>query len=83
MGSILGAIKVSYNSSKEFSWKWWSWLIFTGTMLACCVSVKFVGLFVVSLVGLITIADLWNILGDMSRPVVSVFFSFVYMYYKN
>ncbi|CAH1126628.1 unnamed protein product [Ceutorhynchus assimilis] len=69
MGSILGAIKVSYNSSREFSWQWWSWLIFTGTMLACTISVKFVGLFIVLLVGLLTIADLWNILGDMTRPV--------------
>lgn len=73
MGSLLGAVKVSYNSSKEeeFTWKWWFWLVFTGTMLACCSSVKFVGLFVVLLVGLITISDLWDILGDMSRPVVS------------
>lgn len=69
VASILGAIKVSYNSSKEFSTKWWAWLVFTGTMLACCVSVKFVGLFVVLLVGFITIADLWDILGDLSRPV--------------
>ncbi|XP_066249068.1 protein O-mannosyl-transferase 2 isoform X1 [Euwallacea similis] len=69
MGSILGAIKVSSNSSKEFSRKWWGWLIFTGIMLACCTSVKFVGLFVVLLVGLITVMDLWNILGDMTRPV--------------
>ncbi|KAL1501793.1 hypothetical protein ABEB36_007053 [Hypothenemus hampei] len=70
MGSILGAIKVSYNSSKEFSLNWWFWLVFTGTMLACCFSVKFVGLFVVLLVGLITISDLWAILGDMKRPVM-------------
>ncbi|KAF7269385.1 hypothetical protein GWI33_017588 [Rhynchophorus ferrugineus] len=69
VGSILGAIKVSYCSSKEFSRGWWAWLVFTGTMLACCISVKFVGLFVVILVGLITIADLWNCLGDLSRPV--------------
>ncbi|XP_019767604.2 protein O-mannosyl-transferase 2 [Dendroctonus ponderosae] len=70
MGSILGAIKVSYNTADEFSPRWWIWLIFTGTMLACCCSVKFVGLFVVLLVGLITIADLWNILGDLTKPVV-------------
>lgn len=55
----------------EFSAAWWGWLVFTGTMLACCVSVKFVGLFVVALVGLMTISDLWTILGDLNRPVVS------------
>lgn len=62
---------MSHNTANEFSPRWWMWLIFTGTMLACCCSVKFVGLFVVLLVGLITIADLWDILGDMSKPVVS------------
>jgi dolichyl-phosphate-mannose-protein mannosyltransferase len=71
MGSVLGAVKVSSPRLAEFSTPWWLWLGFTGTMLACCISVKFVGLFVVLLVGLMTIADLWNILGDMSRPVVS------------
>lgn len=40
-------------------------------MLACCISVKFVGLFVVLLVGLMTISDLWEVLGDLSQPVVS------------
>ncbi|XP_060522792.1 protein O-mannosyl-transferase 2 [Cylas formicarius] len=70
MGSILGAVKVSYGCCKEFSAKWWIWLIFTGVMLACCTSVKFVGLFVVVLVGLMTVADLWNILGDLSVPVI-------------
>ncbi|XP_063908323.1 protein O-mannosyl-transferase 2 isoform X2 [Zophobas morio] len=71
MGSILGAVKVSSRRIQEFSVSWWLWLIFTGTMLACCVSVKFVGLFVVSLVGLMTTADLWKILGDMTRPVTA------------
>ncbi|XP_973439.1 protein O-mannosyl-transferase 2 [Tribolium castaneum] len=70
MGSVLGAVKVSSPRIKEFTATWWFWLVFTGTMLACCISVKFVGLFVVLLVGLMTIADLWSILGDMSRPVM-------------
>jgi dolichyl-phosphate-mannose-protein mannosyltransferase len=33
------------------------------------ISVKFVGLFIVLLVGLRTIKDLWNILGDLSKPI--------------
>ncbi|XP_057652343.1 protein O-mannosyl-transferase 2 [Diorhabda carinulata] len=69
MGSFMGAVKVSSSKTKEFSLKWWFWLIFTGTMLACCISVKFVGLFVVLLVGLMTVSDLWNILGDLSKSV--------------
>lgn len=68
----MGAVKVSSKRNKEFSPVWWWWLLFTGAMLACCVSVKFVGLFIVSLVGLMTVSDLWIVLGDMSRPVVSV-----------
>lgn len=71
MGSVLGAVKVSSSRIPEFSKTWWFWLFFTGTMLACCSSVKFVGLFVVLLVGLMTISDLWNVLGDLNRPVVS------------
>lgn len=39
-------------------------------MLSCSVAVKFVGIFVVIFVGCRTIADLWEILGDLSRPVV-------------
>lgn len=80
MGSVLGAVKVTYNDQKEFSAKWWFWLTFTGTMLACCMSVKFVGLFVVLWVGLRTIVDLWNILGDLSRPVVSIYINFCNMH---
>ena len=34
-------------------------------------SVKWVGLFVISLVGLTTINDLWNLLGDLSLTMVS------------
>lgn len=71
MGSVLGAVKVSSTRIQEFSLTWWFWLIFTGTMLACTISVKFVGLFVVLLVGIMTISDLWNVLGDLSKPVVS------------
>ena len=43
-------------------------------MLVGSVSVKFVGVFVVFLVGFRAIADLWEILGDLSRPVVCSYF---------
>jgi dolichyl-phosphate-mannose-protein mannosyltransferase len=49
---------------------WWLWLSSMGVMLSCSVAVKFVGIFVVIFVGFRTIADLWEILGDISRPVV-------------
>jgi len=34
-------------------------------------SVKFVGLFVTGLIGISTIAELWQLLGDLSMPMVS------------
>lgn len=72
--SVLGMVKLSKATqvSETFSKRWWYWLFFTGTMLACTISVKFVGLFVVLLVGLHTINDLWIILGDLTKPVVSL-----------
>jgi dolichyl-phosphate-mannose-protein mannosyltransferase len=57
--------------NRAFSVSWWAWLVFTGVMIASAVSVKFVGLFVVILVGMHTAADLWDVLGDLSKPIVS------------
>lgn len=70
--SVMGMVKVSKftENSMSFTRRWWLWLMFTGTMIACTTSVKFVGLFVVLLVGLQTICDLWNVLGDLSKPIL-------------
>ncbi|KAJ9576808.1 hypothetical protein L9F63_006582 [Diploptera punctata] len=68
-GSVMGMVKVHLCRNRAFSSSWWFWLIFTGVMLACAISVKFVGLFVVILVGIHTVADLWDVLGDLSKPV--------------
>lgn len=72
MGSILGMVKVSSQTKSGYVFhpSWWFWLLFTGTMLSLCISVKFVGLFVVILGGLFTIWDLWSDFGDLSKPVV-------------
>lgn len=76
--SVMGMVKVSRATHyhQTFTTKWWSWLMFTGTMIACTISVKFVGLFVIFLVGLHTINDLWIELGDLTKPVVSIFIFF-------
>lgn len=73
MGSVWGMVKISKYTSQQRSYtgKWWFWLFFTGSMLACTISVKFVGLFVVLLVGFNTIQQLWTILGDLNNTVVS------------
>lgn len=57
--------------NSPFSVPWWVWLFVSGLCLAGSISVKFVGVFVVLLVGFRAVADLWEILGDMSKPVVS------------
>lgn len=50
----------------SFSRKWWKWLLLTGLSIGCTCSVKMVGLFVTTLVGIYTIVDLWNKFGDKS-----------------
>lgn len=59
-------------SCRPFSASWWLWLSLTGVNLAGAMGVKFVGLFVVLLVGLNTIYDLWDLLGDLNLSLVSV-----------
>ncbi|KAF4516843.1 hypothetical protein B566_EDAN006238 [Ephemera danica] len=69
MAAVLGMVKVHANYHRAFSVQWWSWLLLTGAMLACAMSVKFVGVFVVLLVGAHTATELWEILGDLSKPL--------------
>ncbi|XP_037072473.1 protein O-mannosyl-transferase 2-like isoform X2 [Pollicipes pollicipes] len=57
------------NKYRAFSGRWWLNLALTGLMLGCVLSVKFVGVFVVALVGLYTVADLWSIFCDLSKPL--------------
>ncbi|EDV95275.1 protein O-mannosyl-transferase 2 [Drosophila grimshawi] len=71
MGSVWGMVKISKctTAGGSYTARWWLWLLLTGTMLSCTTSVKFVGLFVVLLVGLHTASELWLILGDLSKPI--------------
>jgi len=69
MAAAMGQSKFYNKRDRPFSAGWWGWLAFTGAMLAGAISVKFVGLFVVLLVGLYTVKDLWDVLGDVSRPI--------------
>jgi len=68
-GATYGMAKFRSLSDRPFSYSWWLWLSVTGSMLGGAISVKFVGLFVVLLVGVNTVHQLWLILGDMSRPI--------------
>lgn len=71
MCATWGMARVASLRDRSFTRPWWFWLSFTGASLACTISVKFVGLFVVLLVGLYTAYELWRELGDLSKPIVS------------
>ncbi|CCH61285.1 hypothetical protein TBLA_0E02320 [Henningerozyma blattae CBS 6284] len=47
-----------------FSKAWWGWMAATGISIGCTISVKMVGLFMVSVVGIHAVVDLWNLLGN-------------------
>ncbi|KAI9472381.1 MAG: dolichyl-phosphate-mannose--protein mannosyltransferase 4 [Benjaminiella poitrasii] len=49
-----------------FSTSWWGWLLGTGVFMAFTVSVKMVGLFLVGLIGISVVYDLWMLL-DIKR----------------
>uniref|UniRef100_A0A4W6EX21 Protein O-mannosyl-transferase 2 n=1 Tax=Lates calcarifer TaxID=8187 RepID=A0A4W6EX21_LATCA len=55
-----------------FTAPWWLWLVLIGVNLAGALGVKFVGLFVIVLVGLNTVWDLWRLLGDLSLSLVDI-----------
>ncbi|KAI8590978.1 Dolichyl-phosphate-mannose-protein mannosyltransferase-domain-containing protein [Geranomyces variabilis] len=51
-----------------FSRDWWIWIFATGISLGAVASVKWVGLFAIALVGLHTVQELWEMLGDLKMP---------------
>merc|ERR1712106_1072044 len=67
-GSVFATAEFRSCVSQPFSRSWWTWLVVSGCMLSGAISVKFVGLFVVLYVGIFTISQLWDILGDVSKP---------------
>ncbi|CAM4577436.1 unnamed protein product [Lepidochelys olivacea] len=72
MGAVLSMVKYNSCADRPFSAPWWFWLSLTGVNLAGAIGVKFVGLFVVLLVGLNTVYDLWELLGDLSLSLVTL-----------
>ncbi|NXC13312.1 POMT2 transferase, partial [Corythaeola cristata] len=70
MGAVLSMVKCNSCADRPFSASWWFWLSLTGVNLAGAMGVKFVGLFVVLLVGLNTVYDLWDLLGNLSLSLV-------------
>jgi len=76
MASVFAASKFS-SSKTPFSLNWWSWMVVTGVCLSGAISVKFVGVFVVIWVGLLTISQLYEIFGDLSVSMFGVLKQFL------
>jgi dolichyl-phosphate-mannose-protein mannosyltransferase len=55
---------------EPFDLEWWYWLVLSGMFIGCAFSVKWVGLFVIVLVGMTTIKDLWDLLGNLKLTMV-------------
>ncbi|XP_042293703.1 protein O-mannosyl-transferase 2 isoform X5 [Sceloporus undulatus] len=72
MGAVFSMVKYNSCANRPFSALWWFWLCLTGINLAGAMGVKFVGLFVVLFVGLNTVCDLWELLGDLSLSLVTL-----------
>jgi dolichyl-phosphate-mannose-protein mannosyltransferase len=53
---------------KPFTSSWWTWLTLTGLSLGAVVSCKWVGLFTIATIGVSTVYQLWNLLGDLRVP---------------
>lgn len=66
MTSIYSIVNFRQLKEQTFTNKWWAWLLGTGFFLGCAISVKWVGLFIVLFVGVSTVHDLWNMLGDIA-----------------
>uniref|UniRef100_A0A8C1ZJP2 Protein O-mannosyl-transferase 2 n=1 Tax=Cyprinus carpio TaxID=7962 RepID=A0A8C1ZJP2_CYPCA len=70
MGSVLCMVRFNTQRLRPFSFSWWFWLLLTGVCLSGSLGVKFVGLFVILLVGINTAFDLWRLLGDLSLSLL-------------
>lgn len=80
MMSTYSQLKFLSYRDRPFSSQWWIWLALTGLFLASSIGVKFVGLFIVLYVGILTVNDLWKILGNQTISLLSVFFVFLKIY---
>ncbi|KAF8419734.1 Dolichyl-phosphate-mannose-protein mannosyltransferase-domain-containing protein [Tirmania nivea] len=64
--------------SQAFSPTWWFWLISTGLALGATVSVKWVGLFTIAWVGVLTVLQLWFLLGDTRNVTPRLWFKHLF-----
>eukprot|EP00730_Choanoeca_flexa_P014094 TRINITY_DN6033_c0_g1_i1.p1 TRINITY_DN6033_c0_g1~~TRINITY_DN6033_c0_g1_i1.p1 ORF type:complete len:773 (+),score=123.18 TRINITY_DN6033_c0_g1_i1:81-2321(+) len=65
-GAILAMFWFRSQQNSPFTFSWWASLALSGAMLGCAFSSKWVGLFIILHLGCYTIADLWELWGDVS-----------------
>ncbi|KAJ2060548.1 Protein O-mannosyltransferase 2 [Coemansia sp. S146] len=67
--SLLGYAAFTAYRDRPFSPEWWRWLVITGVSLGLAASSKWIGLFVVALIGLCTVEELLVLYSKVSvRP---------------
>ncbi|KAJ2871488.1 hypothetical protein GGH93_004786 [Coemansia aciculifera] len=64
-------------SHRPFGNRWWGYLLLTGVNLGNALSCKWVGLFLIATIGVWTLKDLWEKLGDLSITPAQYFKHFV------
>jgi len=67
--TLLSWAKFQTYQKQPFTNLWWKWLTLTGAGLGLVTSVKMVGLFSVAYIGLATLNNLWNIIGDLKNSM--------------
>ncbi|XP_028396136.1 protein O-mannosyl-transferase 2-like isoform X2 [Dendronephthya gigantea] len=72
MVAVFCVAKFQSQSKNPWTFEWWFWLSLSGINLANAFSCKWVGLFVILWAGFATVADLWEMLGDLSTSLVTV-----------
>ncbi|KAF9413513.1 hypothetical protein BGZ94_000709 [Podila epigama] len=71
--SILSYVKFYKLRYNPFSTRWWAWMTATGVFIGLTLSVKMVGLFTVSTIGVAVIWDLWELLDIRRRLTMQQF----------
>ncbi|KAF9147553.1 Protein O-mannosyltransferase 2 [Linnemannia schmuckeri] len=68
---VLCLTKFRNLKDRPFLAKWWMWLSMMGVGIGAVSSMKWVGLLVTALVGLCTVEDLWDLLGDLHMSMAT------------
>ncbi|XP_071832384.1 protein O-mannosyl-transferase 2-like isoform X2 [Apostichopus japonicus] len=72
IASVYALVKFQSHHARPFQFLWWFWMTMTGLFLACAISIKWVGLFVILFVGAQTAWDLWGLLADLALSKVTL-----------